>query len=55
LAAHQSDRLSDRLLDQRLGREEIEIEILLDDPDTRARQGDGLGTDLSRDVRKFLP
>jgi predicted LPLAT superfamily acyltransferase len=35
-------------------REQVEVEILLDDADARARQGDRFGADLRGDVGKFL-
>ena len=50
----QGDRLADRLLHQRLGREQVEIEILLDDAEAVAGEGHRLGADLGRDVGKFL-
>ena len=51
---HQGDRLADGLLHQRGGRQQVEVEILLDDADAVARQGHGLGPDLRRDVGEFL-
>ena len=54
IGAHQGDRLADRFLHQRLGREQVEIEILLDDADAVAGQGHRLGPDLGGDVGEFL-
>ena len=48
--AHDGDRLADRLFHELGGRQQIEIEVLLDDGDVARRQRHGLGTDLGRDV-----
>ncbi len=50
----QGDGLADRFLHQRLGREQVEIEILLDDAEGVAGHGHRLGADLGRDVGEFL-
>ena len=51
---HQRHRFADGLLHQRRGRQQVEVEILLDDADAVARQGHGFGADLGGDVREFL-
>ena len=47
--------LADRLLHHLLGGEQVEVEVLLDDGEAVARQGDGLGTDRRRDVLQLQP
>jgi hypothetical protein len=37
------------------GRQQVEVEILLDDADAAAAQGHRLRLDLRRDVAEFLP
>ena len=55
IGPYQGDRLADRFLHQCLRRQQVEIEILLDDADVGAGQGDRLGADLRGDVGEFLP
>jgi hypothetical protein len=51
---NQRHGLSHRGFHERLGREQIEIEILLDDADVVGDDAHRLGTDLRGDVRKLL-
>jgi hypothetical protein len=50
---HDSDALTDRFLHELFGRQQVVVEILLDDGEPRAREADGLRHDLRRDALKL--
>jgi hypothetical protein len=55
IGAQQCDGLADGLLHQRGGRQQVIIEILLDNAEPFARQRYGFGPDLCGYIREFLP